>query len=81
MFLLISEYLVGSITRWLGEPSDVLIHYHGSLLQMLKLLLLELDHTLGNMVSSESNSELWPVNNLWFLMHFYISIPPVGCKS
>jgi hypothetical protein len=47
----------------------------------LKLFLLQLDHSLGNMMCTESSFKLWPVNALGFLMGFHISIPPVGCRT
>jgi hypothetical protein len=59
--LLISVNLVGGIARQLGEFGDVLIHRHGSLFQILELLL-QIDHTLWNMVYTESSSKLRPVN-------------------
>jgi hypothetical protein len=81
MLLHISVYLIGSIARQLGEASNVLIHRHGSLLQIMELLLLELHHTFRNMVSAKSCSKLRPVDALRFLMCFYIGFPSVGCRS
>jgi hypothetical protein len=39
LLLLISVDLIGSIARQLGKHGDILIHRHGSLLQILELLL------------------------------------------
>jgi hypothetical protein len=50
------------------------------LFQILKLLPLQLHHSLGNMMCTESSSEFWPVDALRFLMGFHISIPLVGCR-
>jgi hypothetical protein len=41
----------------LSELGDVLNHRHGPLFQILKLLLLQLDNSLGNMMCTESSSE------------------------
>jgi hypothetical protein len=49
--------------------------------QILKLFLLYLDNSLGNMMCTESGSEFWPVDALRFLMGFHISIPLVGCRT
>jgi hypothetical protein len=51
----------------LSELGDILIHRHGPLLQILKLLL-QLDHSLGDMVCMESRSKFWLVDTLGFLM-------------
>jgi hypothetical protein len=58
----------------LSELGDVLIHKHGPLFQILKLLL-QLDNSLGNMMCAESSSELQPVDALGFLMGFQVCIP------
>jgi hypothetical protein len=47
----------------------------------MDFLLIELDRTLGNMVSAESGSKLRPVDALRFLMVFYVGIPLVDCRS
>jgi hypothetical protein len=69
------------IAGQLGEHSDVLIHRHGPLFQILKLFLLQLDHSLGNMMCTESSHEFWLVDALGLLMGFHISIPSVGCRT
>jgi hypothetical protein len=61
--------------------SDILVHRHGLLLQILKLFLLQLDHSLGNMMCMESSSEFWLVDALGLLMGFHVSIPQVGCRT
>jgi hypothetical protein len=80
LLFLISVSLIGSLARQLSEYGDVLIHRHGSLLQILELLL-QLDHSLGNMVSTESSSKLRPVDALRFFMSFHVHIPPISCRS
>jgi hypothetical protein len=80
MFLLINVDFMRGVARQLSELGDVLIHRHGPLFQILKLLL-QLDNSLGNMMCMESSSELWPVDALGFLMGFHVSIPPVGCRN
>jgi hypothetical protein len=80
LLLLINVDLIWSIVRQLSKPGDVLIHKHQSLLHILEFLL-QLDHAMGNMVSTESNSKLRPVDALRFLMSFHISIPPLGYRS
>jgi hypothetical protein len=80
LLLLISVNLMRGIVRQLSELGDVLIHKYGPLFQILKLFLLQLDHSLGNMRCMESSSEFWPIDALGFLMGFNVSIPPVGCR-
>jgi hypothetical protein len=80
LLLLISVNLMRGIVRQLSELGDVLIHKYGPLFQILKLFLLQLDHSLGNMRCMESSSEFWPIDSLGFLMGFNVSIPPVGCR-
>jgi hypothetical protein len=80
LLLLISVNLMRGIARQLSELGDVLIHRHRPLFQILKLLLLQLDNSLGNMMCTESSSEFRPVDALRFLMGFHVSIPPVGCR-
>jgi hypothetical protein len=63
----------------LSELGDVLIHSHGPIFQILKLLLLQLDNPLENMMCMESSSKLQSVDALGFLKGFHISISPVGC--
>jgi hypothetical protein len=81
LLFLISVHLIGSIAKHLGKLGDILIHRHGSLLQILEFLLLKLDQTLGNMVRTESGSKLRPVDTLRFLMSFYVSTPLISCRS
>jgi hypothetical protein len=79
LLLLISVHFIWSIARQLSELGDVLIHSHGPLFQILKLL--QLDNPLGNMMCTESSSELRLVDILRILMSFHISIPLVGCRT
>jgi hypothetical protein len=65
----------------MGELSDVLVHRHGPLFQILKLFLLQLDHSLGNMMCTESSPEFRLVEALGLLVGFHISIPPVGYRT
>jgi hypothetical protein len=58
--------------------SDILAHRHGSFLQILELLLLELDYTLGYVISLESHLELILADAIKFFMRFYICIPPIS---
>jgi hypothetical protein len=81
LLLLISAHFIWSIARQLSELDDVLVHSHGPLFRILKLLLLQLDNTMGNMMCMKSRSEFWPVDALGFLMGFHVSIPPVGCRT
>jgi hypothetical protein len=81
LLLLISVHLIGSIVRQLGELGDIHIHRHRSLLQILELLLLQLDHTFRNIVSMESSSKLRLVDALRFFMSFHVGIPPISCRS
>jgi hypothetical protein len=81
LLLLISVDFMRSIARQLSELGDILIHRHGPLFQILKLFLLQLDNTLGNMMCMKSSSEFRPVDTLGFLMGFHISIPLVVCRT
>jgi hypothetical protein len=81
LFLLINVDFMRGATRQLSELGDVLIHSHGPLFQILELLLLQLDNSLGNMVCTESSSDLRLVDALGFFMGFYISNPPVSYKT
>jgi hypothetical protein len=81
MFLLISVNFMQGVARQLSELGDVLIHRHGPLFQILKLLLLQLDKYLGYMMCTESSSKQRPIDALGFLVGFHISIPSVGCKT
>jgi hypothetical protein len=58
MFLLISVNFMRGIVRQFSELGDVLIHRHGPLFQILKLLILQLDNSLGNMMFMKSSSKL-----------------------
>jgi hypothetical protein len=69
-----------SIVRQLSELSDILVHRYGPLFQILKLLLLQLDNSLGNMMCMETSSEFRPVDALSILVDFYVNIPPVSCR-
>jgi hypothetical protein len=81
LLLLISVDLMRGIAGQLSELSDVLIHRHGLLFQILKLFLLQLDHSLRNMMCMESGSEFRLVDALGLLMGFHVSIPLVGCRT
>jgi hypothetical protein len=81
LFLLISVDFMRGVVRQLSELGDILIHRHGPLFQILKLLLLWLDNSLGNMMCTESGSELRPIDALRFHWGFHVSIPPVGCRT
>jgi hypothetical protein len=81
LLLLISVNFLRSITKQLSELGDVLIHRHGPLFQILKLLLLQLDNSLGNMMCTESSSDFRPDDALGFFMGFHMSIPPVDCRT
>jgi hypothetical protein len=69
------------IAGQLGELRDVLVHGHGPLFQILKLFLLQLDHSLGNMMCTESSPKFRLVDAFRLLVGFHISIPPVGCRT
>jgi hypothetical protein len=45
LLLLISVHFIWSLARQLGELGDILIHRHGPLFQILKLLILQFDHS------------------------------------
>jgi hypothetical protein len=81
LLLLISVNFMRSIARQLSELGDIFVHRHGPMFQILKLLLFQLDHSLRNMMCTESSSEFWPVDTLRFLMGFHVSIPPVGYRT
>jgi hypothetical protein len=80
LLLFISVDFRRSIVRQLSELGDVLVHRHGALFPILKLLL-QLDNSLGNMMHTKSSSEFWSVDALGFLMGFHVSIPSVGCRT
>jgi hypothetical protein len=81
LLLLVSIHIIGSVAGKLCEMSHILTHHHGSLLQILELLLLELDNTLRNMMRTENHLELIPVDGVRFFLSFYICIPPISCRS
>jgi hypothetical protein len=81
LLLLISVDLMRGIAGQLSELSDVLVHRHGPLFQILKLFLLQLEHSLGNMMCMKSSSKFWPVDALGILMGFHTSIPLVDCRT
>jgi hypothetical protein len=80
LLLLIGTHIIESIARKLREMSDILAHYHGSLLQILELLL-KLDNALRYVMRAESHLELILVDGVKFFMTFYICIPPISCGS
>jgi hypothetical protein len=80
MLLLVSVNFMRSIARQLSELGDVLIHRHGLLFHIVKLLL-QLDNTFENMMCMESSSKLWLVDALEILMGFHVSIPSIGCRT
>jgi hypothetical protein len=81
LLLLIGIHIIGSISGKLREMGDILIHCHGSLLQILELLLPELDNALRYMIKEEIHLELIPVDGVRFFMSFYICISPISCRS
>jgi hypothetical protein len=80
LFFLISVDFMQGVARQLSELGDVLIHKHGPLFQILKLLL-QLDNSLGNMMFMESSSKLQSVDALKFPMGFHVRIPPVSYRT
>jgi hypothetical protein len=80
LLLLVGIHVIGSIVGKLCEMSDILAHHHGSLLQILELLL-ELDNNLMYVMRSKGNLELIPVDALGFFMSFYICISPIRCMA
>jgi hypothetical protein len=81
LLLLISIHFIGSMVRHLSELGNILVRGHGPMFQILEVPLLHLDNPLGNMMCTKSNSKLWPVDAIGFLMGFHVSIPPVGCRT
>jgi hypothetical protein len=81
LHFLIGVHVVRSIARELCETSDILTHGHGSLLQILKFLLLELHYSLRNMMRAKDSLKLVPVDAVGFFMSFYVRIPPVSCRA
>jgi hypothetical protein len=80
LLLLVGNHIIWSIAGKLRETGDVLTHRHGSLLQILELLL-ELDNALRYIMRAESHLKLIPVDGVMFFMSFYICIPPISCRS
>jgi hypothetical protein len=60
--------------------SDILAHHHGSLFQILELII-ELNNTLSYVMRSKIHLELIPVDGVGFFISFYICIPPISCGS
>jgi hypothetical protein len=81
LLLLIGVHIIGSVAGELHEMSDILARCHRSLLQILELLLLEFDYTLGYMMRSESHLDLILVDVVGFFLSFYICIPPISCGA
>jgi hypothetical protein len=81
LLLLVGIHVIWSVAGKLRETSDILAHRHGSLLQILKLLLLELDNSFRYMMRAKSHLELIPDDGVEFFMSFYICIPPISCRS
>jgi hypothetical protein len=80
LLLLVSIHVIRSIAGKLCEMSDILARHHGSLLQILELLV-ELDYALRYVMGSENHLELIPVDGVKFFMSFYICIPPISCRA
>jgi hypothetical protein len=81
LLLLISIHIIESIVWKLQEMSNILAHHHGSLLQILELLLLELDNALRYMIRAKSHFELILVDGVEFFRSFYICIPPISYRA
>jgi hypothetical protein len=81
LLLLVGVHIVGSIAGKMHEMSDILAHHHGSLLQILEFLLLELHNTLRYVMKSESHLELITVDAFGCFMSFFICIPPIICRA
>jgi hypothetical protein len=80
LLLLIGVHIIQSIAGKLRETSGILTHCHGSLLQIMELLL-ELDNSLRYVMRVESHLELILFDGVRFFMSFYICIPPISCRS
>jgi hypothetical protein len=61
----------------LHETNDILAHGHGSLLQIIKFLFLELEYSLGYMMRAKSSLEFILVDTFRFFMGIFICIPPI----
>jgi hypothetical protein len=81
LLLLVGVCVIGTVAGKLHEMSDIFAHRHGSLLQILELLLLELDNTLGHVMRSKSHLKLIPIDVVEFFMSSYIGIPPINCGA
>jgi hypothetical protein len=81
LLLIISVDFMRGIVGHLSELGDVLVHRHGHPFQISKLFLIQLDHSLGNMMCTKSSSEFRPVDALGFLMDLHVGTPPVSCKA
>jgi hypothetical protein len=81
MLLFISVDFMRDVTRQLSELGDILFYRHGPQFHILKLLPLQLDDSLGNMMHMERSSEFRPVDPLGFLMGFHVRIASVGCRT
>jgi hypothetical protein len=77
LLLLVGVCVIGTVAGKLHEMSDIFAHRHGSLLQILELLL-ELDNTLGHVMRSKSHLKLIPIDVVEFFMSSYIGIPPIN---
>jgi hypothetical protein len=60
---------------------DILAHHHGSLLQILEFIFLELDNTLRYVMRLERHLDLILVDAFRFFMSFYICIPPIRWRA
>jgi hypothetical protein len=69
------------IERKLSELGDIHIHRQGPQHHILKLLILQLDDSVGNMMCTKSSSKFQLVDALGFLMGFHISITQVSCRT
>jgi hypothetical protein len=78
---LVNIHVIGCVAGKLHETSGILTHCYGSLLQILKFLLLELDNTFRYVMRSESHLELIPIDTFGSIMSFYICIPPIRCRA
>jgi hypothetical protein len=80
LLFLIGIHVIWTVAGKLHEMSDILTHRHGSLLQILELLL-ELDNSMRYMMRAEGHLELIPVDGVMFFMSFYICIPPISYRA
>jgi hypothetical protein len=80
LFLLVSVDIICGLVRQLGESSNILIHCHRALPQVLELFLFQLDHALGIMMSVDSSPKLLPIDALRLLRSIHIRMPPFRCR-